>query len=156
MTRCRISLRNLAWLASLLLLVPACSAGSGGEAADDRVEGIPAPQKGTAQLDGLYMRVEYVGGNLDKQFFLFTPSGYFSRLPQGGIDPYDFTAEAKKHPDAVGTYVIQGNKLTVHYVNGKTAEMKYEVTKDGVELDGLYAYKAPRYKIGRASCRERV
>src|SRR5581483_5766341 len=113
-----------------------------GHVVGSRVEGLPVPEKGTTVLDGLYMTVFSSGGSLVKIFYFFTPAGYLSMSPFGGIDRFDFAAAAKKQPSTTGAYSIQGNKLIARFANNKTLQISYAVTKEGIELDGFYAFKA--------------
>lgn len=130
---------------------PAAPARPAGHVAGSVVEGLPAPQKGAAQLDGLYMVVRFSGSSIRQFYYFFTPAGYVhAAVPAGGPEQFDFADAANEKPDVTGVYRIDADKLTMTFANGKSREIKYGVNKDKgyVELEGLYAHKAQPFKPG--------
>src|SRR5262249_15227219 len=117
---------------------PAPAPGAAVPAADQAAAPAPSP-RGSGPLDGLYLRVYSSGGSLNKDYYLFAPTGDFTTIPFGGVDPFDFAAAARAYPGSTGTFTLQGDKLWLQFANGKTQEMKFAVTKEGVELDDLFA-----------------
>ena len=130
---------------------PGAPARPAGHAPGSAVEGLPAPQKGSARLEGLYMVVRFSGSSIRPFYYLFTPAGYVhAAIPTGGPEQFDFALAAKEKPDVTGVYRIDGEKLVMTFANGKSREIKYGVNQEKgyVELEGLFAHKAQPFKAG--------
>jgi hypothetical protein len=90
-----------------------------------------------------------------RDWITFLPGGrVFARLPEEGLENFDYDAAVRKNPEARGTYVVSGNVVRVTWPSGggkifkRTADG--ELWEDrtnytplpkatGLKLDGIYA-----------------
>jgi hypothetical protein len=91
---------------------------------------LPKAEKGVRQLDGLYC-------NFQARFpiaYFFSPEGYLSTSPVGGLEAYDFQAAAKNNPGQVGTYIIQKDTMAFRFGNKEPFAQKISFAKDSFEF----------------------
>jgi hypothetical protein len=65
-----------------------------------------------------------------RDWITFLPGGrVFARLPQGGLENFDYEAAIRKNPEARGTYTISANTIRVAWPSG--GEKLFKRTPDG-------------------------
>jgi hypothetical protein len=95
---------------------------------------------------GLYLRTLYAGGHLDISSVYFAAGNKIAVDPNDGVDPFDFDAAAKKRPDLVGTYKLNGDKIDITWANGKSDSFSVEFEKGKISaLNGGLMSKADAF-----------
>ncbi|MCE3283301.1 MAG: hypothetical protein K0Q66_2038 [Chitinophagaceae bacterium] len=80
-----------------------------------------------------YMWTGMYGSSLDISWILMDDEGNIVKNPKHGVNPVDWAKEKAENAKQTGTYKIDGKKLNITWVDGKTASWSLE------EKDGEYS-----------------
>lgn len=92
-------------------------------------QGPATKRKGKLYLR-TYMWTGMYGTSLDISWLYFGDDGTLIRNPVAGVDPVDLPREQKENSKNTGTWKIQGDKITVQWLNGKSDSWSFD-KKDG-------------------------
>ncbi len=111
---------------------------------------VPAQPAG---IGGLYLRVmtySYPTFSISNEAWYFTNDGKVAYGPKGGLDPFDWEKAAQEKPGNVGTYRIEGDKITFTWGGGRKPETRKFARKGkDLELDGIFTSRVPQFKPGQ-------